>query len=151
MGIKIDNKRKEKRNAYCKKCRRDPKFLPGIIWRDTRSSDKKLLRENDLDKDFIKDKISNGCLYCGETKIRMTLDRIDNSLVHLKTNVNPACVRCNYLRRDMPYDAWLFLVEGIRKATEQGAFNGWLGGNTSKYTGGEDLMDFIEVGEGPEE
>jgi hypothetical protein len=108
---------REKRHRWAKRRRQDPKFLPSIIWRDSRSSDKKLLRENDLDKDFIKDKISNGCFYCGETKIRMTLDRIDNSLGHLKTNVNPACMRCNYLRRDMPYDAWLFLVEGIRKAT----------------------------------
>lgn len=130
-----DPNHKEKRYAYTRRRRHDPKFLPTIILQDTRSTDKKYLRENDLDRDWIERIIANGCLYCGETRLRMTLDRIDNGLGHLKANVTPSCIRCNYLRRDMPYEAWLIVAEGVRKARTVGAFADWVGGTTNRYAG----------------
>jgi hypothetical protein len=56
----------------------------------------------------------------------MTLDRIDNTIGHVKTNVKPACIRCNLLRRNMPYAAWLMLVPAVKKARKFGLFDGWL-------------------------
>lgn len=97
------------------------------IWRDSRRSDRKHGRLNNLTKQFIADLISSGCIYCGETKLRMTLDRVDNNLGHLQDNVVPCCIRCNYIRRDMPHEAWLFLRAGLREARERAAFGNWTG------------------------
>lgn len=95
---------------------------------ESRSADRKRGRANDISRPFIKELIKEGCCYCGETSLRMTLDRIDNSQGHIKTNVVPACVRCNLLRRDMPYAAWLILVPAVRQAREQAAFGAWIPG-----------------------
>lgn len=95
------------------------------IYVDSRKSDKKHGRENDLTKEFIAVEIAKGCSYCGETKLRMTLDRIDNGRGHLMDNVVPACVRCNYTRKDMPYEAWIVVAPGMREAREQGLFGDW--------------------------
>jgi hypothetical protein len=73
----------------------------------------------------VENLIANGCIYCGETELRMTLDRINNDLGHLQTNVNASCRRCNWSRRDMPYAAWIRLVPEIRKIAEEGLFGDW--------------------------
>jgi hypothetical protein len=57
----------------------------------------------------------------------MTVDRIDNNKGHLLTNVVPACLRCNLARGDMPYEAWLCLVPGLKEAREKGLFGAWIG------------------------
>ena len=97
------------------------------IIEDSRKSDKKAGRKNDLDVIFVRDLISHPCVYCGETKLRMTLDRKDNTIGHTKNNVVPCCIRCNYARGNMPYDAWLYLIDGMKKARESGAFGTWIG------------------------
>ena len=94
---------------------------------DSRRSDKKKGFDNDLDRDFIDNLLLNGCAYCGETSIRMTLDRIDNGKGHTKDNVVAACIRCNYTRSNMPYKAWIEVSEGMRKAREKGLFGHWTG------------------------
>ena len=94
---------------------------------DPRSSDRKTGRDNDLTHEFIAAEIEKGCRYCGESKIRMTLDRIDNDKGHTQDNVVPACIRCNYTRKNMPYEAWLVVAKGMREAREAGLFNGWTG------------------------
>lgn len=107
--------------------RKDPTKQAYLIYTDSRGTDTKKNRENDLDQNFIQETIKNGCSYCGETELRMTLDRIDNDLGHLKSNVIPACIRCNYTRKDMPYEAWLIVAPGMRAAREAGMFNEWTG------------------------
>lgn len=125
QDIKQDSNRLQKRNNYSQQYRA---ANPAISFlRDSKSSDKKKSRQNDLDINIVKDLLSKPCSYCGETKLRITLDRIDNSIGHLKSNVVPACIRCNYTRRDMPYEAWLYLTESMRKAREAGAFDNWTG------------------------
>ena len=57
----------------------------------------------------------------------MTLDRIDNEIGHVFANVVGSCVRCNLIRRHMPYAAWMCIVPGLRKAREEGLFQGWTG------------------------
>jgi hypothetical protein len=56
-----------------KEYRRDPKNLSSIILTDTRRWDKKQGFVNDLTREWITEKISRGCLYCGETELRMTV------------------------------------------------------------------------------
>jgi len=58
----------------------------------------------------------------------MTLDRINNEKGHTADNVIPACYRCNLIRRDMPYDAWMHVAPSIRSAREAGLFRDWIGG-----------------------
>ena len=98
-----------------------------FILREARRSDTLRGHTCDLTKAEITQLIGRGCSYCGETALRMTLDRIDNSRGHTRDNVVPACIRCNYARRNMPYDAWLCLTDGMRRARELGLFDGWTG------------------------
>lgn len=98
------------------------------ILTDSKRADKIRGRANDLDRDFIREAIANGCMYCGDTSSQMTLDRIDNAVGHLKSNVVPACIRCNYFRRDLPYAAWKLLIPAIRRARKLGLLDGWHSG-----------------------
>lgn len=59
--------------------------------------------------------------------IVMTLDRVDNSQGHLQSNVKPSCIRCNSIRGNMPFDAWIVVAEGVKKATELKLFGTWTG------------------------
>jgi hypothetical protein len=97
------------------------------IYVDSRKSDRKAGRENDLTREFIREQITKGCSYCGETELRMTLDRIDNTKGHTKDNVVPACIRCNYTRKDMPYAAWLIVAKGMQEARAASLFGAWTG------------------------
>ena len=101
-----------------------------FILSDSKSADRKVGFLNDLTREFIEKKIKDGCFYCGEIKLRMTLDRIDNSKGHTKANVIPACIRCNYTRRDMPFKAWCYISAGIKKARIKGLFGRWTGRTT---------------------
>jgi hypothetical protein len=106
--------------------RANPDHRAKHIVRDSVKSDRRKQRGNDLDIEFVQSMITLPCSYCKATDSRMTLDRIDNDYGHLKTNVLPSCIRCNHTRGDMPYAAWLYLVEGMQKAREAGAFDNWL-------------------------
>jgi hypothetical protein len=127
-------KDREKKRAWQK--RRDLKFsqmraagvdVARFILREARRSDTMRGHACDLTKQEIEQLIARGCDYCGEKNLRMTLDRIDNSKGHTRDNVVPACIRCNYARRNMPYEAWLCLAGGMRQAREQGLFKDWTG------------------------
>lgn len=96
-----------------------------FIVKDSRSSDGKKKRQNDLTVEFVENLIADGCFYCGDKETRMTVDRIDNSLGHLQSNVRPACHRCNIARGTIPYEAWMYLTDGLRRAREAGAFGDW--------------------------
>lgn len=99
-----------------------------FILRDSKAADRNKHRKNDLDAEFIKDLIAHGCSYCDDKQGRVGLDRIDNSKGHTRDNVNPCCWRCNWLRRDMPYEAWMELVPAIRRAQRKGLFGDWHAG-----------------------
>lgn len=58
-------------------------------------------------------------------KLLSALDRIDNSKGHTKDNVRAACIRCNYMRGSMPFEAWEFLVPTIKEAVKRGLFGKW--------------------------
>lgn len=56
--------------------------------------------ECDLTTEEVMELISKPCVHCGTTKANIGLDRIDNSLPHIKTNVAPSCAPCNFARGD---------------------------------------------------
>ena len=110
--------------------RKDLQNVERWVYQDCLGSDKKhgFLAQFDLTREFIRNLIADGCQYCGEAEIRIGLDRIDNDRGHSKDNVIPCCIRCNYIRRHMPFDAWLAIVPSIKKARVDGLFGSWVGG-----------------------
>jgi len=125
-------KNRERLNLQQRMNRKNPELTPRFVLVDSRRSDKRKKLENDLTLDFVTTILKKACSYCGETGIRMTLDRIDNSKGHTQDNVQAACIRCNYLRRDMPYEAWLVVAKGVKKARKLKLFGLWLGKITSR-------------------
>lgn len=114
----------ESRLAYGRAFRQKNPHRTIVI--DSRSSDRKAgLEGHDLDHEYVALLVKDGCRYCGDTSLRMTLDRIDNNTAHTKANVVPCCIRCNYLRGSMPYAAWLHLVPAVREARGLGLFGDW--------------------------
>jgi len=87
------------------------------LLKDSRQSDKRHGRENDLDLKFVQTMLSRPCLYCGAGAplAKMTLDRRDNSKGHLKSNVNSSCVRCNWARGRKPLEVWMRIVRKLGK------------------------------------
>ena len=81
----------------------------------------------DLDLDFVKNEFSKPCTYCGETEILLTLDRKNSSLGYLKDNCVACCIRCNLVKADMPYEAWLLIADAMRNARVLGLFGSWSG------------------------
>lgn len=96
-----------------------------FLLHDCRSSDRKYGRTFNLDFEFVTKMLEFSCSYCGDNELLRTLDRIDNYSGHTKENVVTSCIRCNYLRRDMPYAAWLCLVPAVRDAYQKGLFGTW--------------------------
>lgn len=126
-ALKNNPSRYEHHLSLRKKKRLDINKRPQTILKDTRSFDHTKKLENDLDVDFIKDIIKNGCEYCGDKDSLIGLDRIDNTIGHLKNNVKPCCTRCNFLRRNMPFAAWLVITTVLPQIRKQGLFGDWTG------------------------
>ena len=106
-----------------------PEFRSRFIIEDSRKSDRKKGLQHDLTVDFVEKLISsNTCAYCGEDKLLITIDRIDNDVGHTDQNIVAACIRCNMLRGSMPYSAWINICEALRDTREKGLFSDWTGG-----------------------
>ena len=119
--------RKNKAKASLQRKHLRRRNVARAILEDARKADRKRNLVSDLDYEFIVTLISKPCSYCGDTDLRRTLDRLDNSLGHTKVNVVVACERCNYIRRHMPIDAWLALTGAVRAARRKGLFGSWTG------------------------
>lgn len=96
------------------------------IYKTSRALAKKRGFEHNLTKEFIKDLIADGCSYCGDLSTKMTMDRIDNEVGYIEDNVVGACIRCNIVRGDMPYEAWLVVAKGMKEALNANLFGTWL-------------------------
>lgn len=119
-------KRRKRQLQLDKERRRNPLFRAHYINKDAKNSDRKTEREYNLTIDFTEGKIREGCLYCGQKDpLLLTLDRLDNSIGHLQENVVCSCLRCNLIRGDMPYDAWIMIVPSLRSTIESGVLDGW--------------------------
>lgn len=128
--------RKDRINAKMRQYTVDPSKADKFIFMWSRRSDKRKGRENNLTRDFIRSEIAKPCAYCGRNYGRMTLDRIDNNVGHLVTNVVPCCLRCNYIKRDIPHAAWLIMAPAVKEAIEKGLFGDWDGSWKKRHAGG---------------
>jgi hypothetical protein len=128
----------EKARASARKYQRslryssDHKKIAKIINSDSKRTDRHRGWKNDLSPEWIADQIKDGCVYCGDKRTRMTMDRIDNDKPHTRDNVVPACIRCNLTRKTMPYEAWLVVAKAMRAALNAGLFGDWVGGGNHK-------------------
>jgi len=117
-------------SEYRKRRRRQtsPRIRAHIILMDSRQSDRRHKRKNDMTCDFITSLIMKGCLYCecSPSESKMTLDRIDNTKGHCVKNVVSACLECNLTRGSMPYSAWKVIVPAMKRARNLGLLRGWL-------------------------
>ncbi len=119
--------RKLQRNReWHRATRDDPATRHVILWKEYRADDRKKGRSNDLSKERIKELISLPCQYCGDTEGNMTLDRIDNGDGHTENNVITSCLRCNIIKRDMPFAAWQEIAPVMRSLRERGLFGEWV-------------------------
>jgi hypothetical protein len=135
---KKDGSRYKIKSALCRVChnkrqtQRIANNRPRAIFISCKKHDKRAGRECDLTVDFVRSILHGPCVYCGDETLPLTLDRKDNALGHLRTNVTVACIRCNTIRGAMPLLAWLVVAEAIRKAREMELFGEWIGTHSSK-------------------
>lgn len=104
--------------AYAKRWNKENSHVQFV--RRSKRSDAEKGYENNLTVEFVEAQFDEPCSYCGTTEIPPSLDRIDNDKGHTLDNVVPCCARCNYIRRDIPYAAWLLMVPGLKEAHEKG-------------------------------
>lgn len=79
-----------------------------------KNNDAKKGWENDLDEDFINEKLTHLCTYCEFPSTG--LDRLNNSLPHLKSNCISCCLECNHARNEhFTYEEMLILGKTIRE------------------------------------
>ena len=123
---------KQRANIKRRMKRQLKEYRAKFIVEDAKKSDKKKGLECDLTIEFVDHLIKDGCQYCGDTEGLIGLDRIDNNLGHLQQNVVPCCSRCNYIRRDMPHEAWVVLATALKPIRESGLFGEWVGGIKKK-------------------
>jgi hypothetical protein len=100
-----------------------------VILNNCRKADKLLGLKTTITREEIRELISKPCEYCETPEEKMGVDRKDNSRGHMPDNTVPCCLRCNALKRDMPWEAWIFLVPKIREAMQLGLFGDWIGHN----------------------
>lgn len=115
--------------------RKNPAHRARFIFDDCRKIDKKTKHVFNLDIEFIDELIAKGCTYCGgqPPDVKMSLDRIDNSIGHIKTNVLSSCIDCNLTRGTMPFDAWTEIAPIMRKLRLDGKLKGWHQRSLGKY------------------
>ena len=126
---------KQRRNARARirdrQNRIDPNWRPRFIIRDAKKMDKRRGFTNNLTVQAVSALLSvDECPYCGVSpdEVKMSLDRLDNDRPHTIDNVIACCLTCNFIRRDMPLEAWVLLVPGIREARRRGLLHGWQAG-----------------------
>ena len=80
-----------------------------------RHKDKKKGFESELDIDYVLNFIEQPCIYCGDTDF-IGLDRIDNNIGHIKSNIVPCCYTCNITRNNnFTYNEMLVLGKTIKE------------------------------------
>jgi hypothetical protein len=112
---KNKDKNKEHFKEINKKYQETLKGYSRLLYHQYIRNDKKYgrvgeeLPEDYITVDDIKLMIQQPCIYnCGETDWRkMGVDRIDNSLPHIKSNCVASCTKCNIERGQKDYNEFL--------------------------------------------
>jgi hypothetical protein len=81
--------------------------------------------KSDLKLHDIRLLLSCPCYYCETRQSDMTLDRKASGDGYTKANTVPCCWRCNTMKSDMPWEAWMKVVPAIRNAAKLRLFKDW--------------------------
>lgn len=83
-----------------------------------RLTDRKRGLQCDITIDQFRELITNGCVYCGDTE-KVGLDRIDNSVGHIISNVVPCCYSCNTARnKNFTHQEMIIIGRAIKEVKE---------------------------------
>ena len=93
--------------------------------RHYRASDKRDNLETDLTLDETRALLSQPCYWCAGRE-RIGIDRLVNSIGHVKTNCVASCVNCNFILGDLNFESKLELREGLRRIREKNLLGDWL-------------------------
>ena len=109
-------------NAQAKKYDKDHRYVR--IYRVCRKFNDKFGVKCDFDRKYVKGLTKLPCTYCG-IQAKIGLDRIDSNGPYLKYNIVPCCIRCNFIKKDMPIGAWNILYPEIKRIKDAGLFGNW--------------------------
>lgn len=124
-SIKNNPERLKKYKEYHKKYHKENNHIGKV--KSYRTSDRKNKRESITLEEF-KEMLAKTpkCFYCGHSDPPdLGLDRLDNTLGHLKENVVICCEKCNHILTDLPLPAKLCLKEGLRKIEKDNLLLNW--------------------------
>ena len=128
---------KEYQRARRASAKTNPLLRAKYLLSDCKSTDRKRGLNCDLTLEFVLTQVESGCHYCGAIHgehSTIGLDRIDNTQGHTQSNVISCCSTCNYIRRDMPMEAWRLLWSGLKQIRQEGLWQGWRAGGWSTNT-----------------
>lgn len=104
------------------------------VYTNCKAIDRQKKRANDMTFDFVEREIQKPCAYCETTERTRSLDRKDSKIGHTMANSVSCCVRCNMIKRDMPYAAWWHFIDTLKMLEKTNAFGDWSPGNFLKNT-----------------
>ena len=111
-----------KNRDYKAEYQRRPKWSKVCGW--YKSEDKKQGRENNLNALQVKVLIGLPCFWCAKDQAG-GLDRRDNNLGHVDTNVVPSCYVCNMILGTLPFEAKMLLQSSMKDLRESGLLENW--------------------------
>jgi len=112
-----NEKRQVKRQRQCSICH------PAAVYSAYRSDERRHfgLPEGFMTLETFCRMVKLPCRWCGRTPEQangMGVDRRDNGLPHLETNIAPCCAECNYARRDRTeedFGAWILSLAAFHQ------------------------------------
>jgi hypothetical protein len=69
----------------------------------------------DLSLEYFRELSEKPCAYCGESKLRRGIDRVDNKKGYTKDNSVPCCKLCNFMKKALAVEDFLLHIKKINK------------------------------------
>lgn len=82
-------------------------------WNIYRWAARKKGRVWELSYDFFLSLWQKPCFYCGKDMEYIGIDRKDNAIGYIETNVVPCCFSCNRMKKQKPFDEFIAQCRAI--------------------------------------
>lgn len=89
------------------------KFTIGYKFAEYRSSARKTRKDFSLTLEEFSFFWGKPCYYCGSSIKTIGLDRLNNKIGYVFTNITPCCLRCNKMKKNMDYEEFVKLCRLI--------------------------------------
>lgn len=96
-----DKTRKDNLNQKCKQCSAEFKKAPKNVYSEYKRSAKKRGLQFDIPFNNFILFSDSPCYYCGEELDQIRLDRVDNNLGYILSNVKSCCWKCNNMKSSL--------------------------------------------------